>query len=199
MKTLFRFLILIAFIILLSSCSPTPFFYDSTASLPYSHRSTKTVFELMKDSKGTFFEFGVISAKDNDKLSYVLLSPSIEGEYVKELTDVNLTNSVPLRLEQAKEFVEILISSSESWNKKFENTNGISYEFRIAPENQIIPQSENVVSWYSTIKFYFQNNVDGSVATLHFGEGTLKYSYKLETLSEIKDLIDLLNKSIKNN
>ncbi len=112
----------------LQSCAPEPIFYHSEADLPYFHRSTKTVFELIKDEYGiNGFQFGVISAKDNDTLSYVLLAPSKQTRFVSDLTDVNLTYAIPLLPAQAKEFIKILNSSADNWSTKFNVKNGISY------------------------------------------------------------------------
>lgn len=74
---------------------------------------------------------------------------------------------------------------------------GISYEFNVAPEHLIIKQSENVFAWYSTLKYYFQNNKKGSIATLHFGEGNLIFHYQLTKISDIRDLSDMLKLAIK--
>ncbi|MGQ9799911.1 MAG: hypothetical protein ACUVRG_11610, partial [Ignavibacterium sp.] len=176
-----------------------PIFYHSEASLPYFHRSTKTVFQLIKDDNATnTFQFGVIAAKDNDTLSYVVLAPSKkEGQLVNDLTDVNLKYAIPLLPFQVKEFIKILNSSAEKWNTKYDTKDGIIYEFMVSPENRIIPQSENVVVWYSTFKFYFQNNDDGPLGSVLFGEGLLRYYYRIEKLSEIKDLASMLSLAIK--
>ena len=186
--------------VVLQSCATQPIFYHSEANLPYYHSSTKTVFELIKNESGSnTFQFGVIAAKDNDTLSYVLLAPAKEKMSVNDLVDVNLSNSIPLLPKQVKEFVKILNSSADKWNNKFSSKDGISYEFMVSPENLIIKQSENVTVWYSTLKFYFQNNEDGPLGTILFGEGTLKYLYRLEKISEINDLTNMLNLAIKNN
>jgi len=190
---------LFTLIIMLQGCATEPIFYHSEASLPYFQHSTKTVFELIKDGNASSsFQFGVILAKDNDTLSYVLLAPTKEGKYANNLTDINLFCSIPLLPKQVKEFINILNTSSDKWNSKFDSKNGINYEFMVSPENQIILQSENVVAWYSTLKYYFQNNEDGPLGTLLFGEGKLNYFYKLNEISEIQKLINMLNIAIKN-
>ncbi len=192
--------LLIVTAIVLQSCATQPIFYHSKASLPYFHRSTKTVFQLIKDvNASSSFQFGVITARDNDTLSYVLLAPAKEQTSVNNLVDVNLSYSIPLLPKQVKEFIKILNASSDKWNNKFGSKDGINYEFMISPENLIIQQSENVVAWYSTLKFYFQNNEDGPLGSLLFGEGTLKYFYRLEEISEIKDLTNMLSLAIKDN
>ncbi|NMB83265.1 MAG: hypothetical protein GYA14_15760, partial [Ignavibacteria bacterium] len=160
-----------------------------------------TVFELIKDDNATnTFQFGVIAAKDNDTLSYVLLAPSKQTPFVSDLTDltdVNLSNAIPLLPAQVKEFIKILNSSAEKWDTKFDVKDGISYEFMVSPENRIIQQSENVTTWYSTFKFYFQNNDDGPLGTVIFGEGLLQYFYRLEKASAIRDLSSMLSLAIK--
>jgi len=192
--------LLIVTAIVLQSCTTQPIFYHSEASLPYFHRSTKTVFQLIKDvSASSSFQFGVITARDNDTLSYVLLAPTKAQTSVNNLVDVNLSYSIPLLTKQVKEFIKILNASSDKWNNKFGSKDGINYEFMISPENLIIQQSENVVVWYSTLKFYFQNNEDGPLGSLLFGEGTLKYFYRLDKISEIKDLTNMLSLAIKDN
>lgn len=198
MKNILSITSSIVLIILLQSCATQPIFYHSEASLPYFHSSTKTVFQLVKDVKATnSFQFGVISAKDNDTLSYVLLAPSKETQFVNNLTDVNLNHAIPLLPSQVKEFVKILNSSAEKWNTKFNTKDGINYEFMVSPENRIVQQSENVVIWYSTFKFYFQNNDDGPLGSVLFGEGVLQYYYRIEKLSAIKDLSSMLSIAIK--
>ena len=195
-----RAFLLIVTAIILQSCATQPIFYHSEASLPFYHSSTKTVFELIKNvNSSNTFKFGVILAVDNETLSYVLLAPSKSGLPVTDLVDVDLNYSIPLLPKQVKEFIKILTSSSENWYNKFGDKDGISYEFMVAPENLIIQQSENVVVWYSTLRFYFQNNENGPLGTLLFGEGKLKYFYKLEKISELKDLTDMLSLAIKDN
>lgn len=200
MKSLFKSFIVFTALIILEGCLPKPIFYHSEASLPYFHHSTKTGFELIKDATATnTFEFGVISAKDNDTLSYVLLAPSENlGGGVVNLVDCNLSRSIPLLPKQAKEFVKILNSSTEKWDNTYGTMDGISYEFSVAPENLIIQQSPNVFTWYSTMKFYFQNNEKGPLGTLLFGEGSLQYLYKFTKLSELTDLTNMLNLAITN-
>ncbi len=67
----------------------------------------------------------------------------------------------------------------------------------VSPENKIIPQSENVVAWYPTFKFYFQNNDDGPLGSVLFGEGLLQFHYRIETNSAIKELASMLTLAIK--
>ncbi|MCX8105592.1 MAG: hypothetical protein N3D80_06965 [Ignavibacterium album] len=198
MKRILSTIFSVALMILFQSCATQPIFYHSEASLPYFHSSTKTVFQLIKDDNAAnTFQFGVISAKDNDTLSYVLLAPAKQSQFVSDLTDVNLSYAIPLLPAQVKEFIKILNSSAEKWDAKFDVKDGISYEFMVSPENRIIPQSENVVVWYSTFKFYFQNNDDGPLGTVLFGEGLLQYFYRLEKASEIRDLSSMLSLAIK--
>jgi len=199
MKNILYTIFLIALVILLQGCATQPIFYHSEASLPYFHRSTKTDFQIIKDANATnSFQFGVIAAKDNDTLSYVVLAPSKQTQLVvNDLTDVNLNYAIPLLPSQVKEFIKILNSSAEKWNTKYDSKDGISYEFMVSPENRIIPQSNNVVAWYSTFKFYFQNNDDGPLGSVLFGEGQLQYYYRIEKLSAIKDLSSMLSLAIK--
>jgi hypothetical protein len=178
---------------------PEPIFYHSESSLPFYHSSTKTVFRLIRSANNQIiFEFGIISAKDNDTLSYVLFAPAKATRTITNLIDVNLNQSIPLLSKQVKEFIQILQSSTEKWNNKYSDVNGISYEFLVTPENRIFQETPNVQSWYSTLRYYFQNNEDGPMVTLVFGEGFLQYSYSLTKLSEIENLIISLNEAIKN-
>ena len=198
MKNYLLKIIIFSLILLLQSCVTQPIIYHSEASLPYFHRSTKTVFKLINDDKAmNYFQFGIITAKDNDTLMYVLLAPSVQGKFVTDLTDVNLAYSIPLLLPQVKEFIKVLNSSADKWDTEYLSHDGISYEFLVAPENKIVPQSENVVVWYSTFKFYFQNNDDGPLGTVLFGEGLLQELYRIEKLSEIRDLSNMLNIAIQ--
>ncbi len=199
MKNIFTTFATFVLLMFIQSCSTQPIFYHSEAKLPYFHKATKTVFELILDKYATNnFKFGVIAAKDDDTLSYVLLAPSKNSTpFVSDLTDVNLSYAIPLLPAQVKEFIKILNSSAEKWDAKFEVKDGISYEFMVTPENRIIQQSENVVVWYSTFRFYFQNNDDGPLGTVLFGEGLLQYLYRLEKASEIRDLSSMLSLAIK--
>lgn len=199
MKNILHTILIIALIVLLQSCAIKPIFYHSEASLPYFHNSTKTVFELIIDNNSTnSFEYGVISAKDNDTLSYVILAPSItQTVYVKELTDVNLSHAIPLLPSQVEEFIKILKSTEMMWDTKFDTKDGVSYEFLVAPEHKIVPKSENVLFWHPTFKFYYQNNKAGSLCSIIFGDGTLKYFYKIEKLSAVKELAYMLRIALK--
>jgi hypothetical protein len=200
MKRIVVSLILCNLILLVSGCSPQPIIYHSEASLPYYNRATKTVFELINDANTSkSIEFGVVSAKDNDTLSYVLLAPVNTGDQnVTSLVKANLTYSVPLLPKQVKEFLNILNASSDKWSTKYGKKDGISYEFIVAPENLIVKSSDNVNTWYSTFKYYFQNNEGGPVGTVLFGEGLFQFKYELNELSQITNLINMLNLAINN-
>lgn len=203
-------LVIIVISILVQNCATYPIFYHSEASLPYAHSSTKTIFKLLvnKNSSSTF-SFGVISAKDNDSLSYVLFAPSINAPgqsiYVNSLTDANLTFSIPLLPTQVEEFIKVLNSVEEKWNSKYNRQDGISYEFLVVPEDRIVPRSKEVivskskevVVWYSTFKFYFKNNDKGPLVSIIFGDGAFRYLYKLDKLSEVKTLTELLKLSLE--
>ena len=157
MKNILLLFFLLALLIMLQSCATQPILYHSEANLPYSHSSTKTVFKLIKDDYATnSFQFGVISAKDNDTLSYILLAPSKQAIAVNNLADVKLSYAIPLLTAQVKEFIKILNSSAEKWSNKFDSKDGISYEFIVSPENRIIPQSENVVVGILHLNFIFR-------------------------------------------
>lgn len=193
MKNIFYTLALATISVILSSCSPTPIFYHSEADIPYFDRATKTDFKLITDKNiKSSFEFGVIAAKDNDKLPYVLLAPGKLQVGVDKLIDVNLTQAIPLMPNQVKAFIQILNQSIEKWGNKYDSKNGIAFEFMVTPENEIYRQSENVVTWYPSFKYYFQNNEDGPLCTIFFGEGLLKHYYKFDELYEVKDLLRLV-------
>lgn len=188
-----KYLAILLSLFILFACSPDPIIYHSEARLPFYHSSTKTNFKFIKNSNSSNkFEFGVVSAKDDDTLSYILFTPSRIGGVVSDLSDAHLAYSVTLLPTQVKEFLKLLNMSAYRWNDKFDDIKGISYEFFIAPENLIVQGSPNVVRWYSTLRFIFQNNDDGPLATLIMGEGSLKYLYKLDKLSEITDLAAML-------
>jgi hypothetical protein len=192
--------LLISFAIILQSCVTQPIFYHSEAELPFYHSSTKTIFKLIKEENASNnFQFGVVSAEDNDALTYVLFAPGKPNKIVNNLVDVNLSYSIPLLPEQVKEFIKILNSSADKWDDKFETKDGIGFEFLVSPENLVVQKSENVFIWYPTLRFYFQNNEDGPLGTLLFGEGTLSYFYRLEKVSELRELVSMLNLAIKKN
>ena len=190
-------ILLLSFVvILLQGCSVKPIFYHSEADIPYFHRSTKTTFKIVQ---GRYkFSFGVISAKDNDTLSYVLIAPPMKGESysVRELTDVNLNYAIPLRIAQAEEFINLLNQTALRWNDKYDEDNGISYEFLVSPENKIVSQSDNVARWYPVFKYYFHSNDDGTLATMQFGEGTLQYRSILNRIEYIKELSSMVRSAI---
>ena len=197
-KIVFTFTFVFAF---LQGCSVTPIIYHSEASLPYYHSSIKTNFEYIaspkKNRNYNSFNFAVISAKDNDTLSYVLLAPPRRGSYVHNLSDVSLSHSIPLTLTKVKEFVNILVSSSIKWNMKFDDLHGINYEFLVAPEHKVELESPNVVIWQPTFRYNFQNNRKGPLVTIIFGEGMARKVYILNKLSIIEELIATLNLAIK--
>ncbi|MDR3665592.1 MAG: hypothetical protein P4L35_02000 [Ignavibacteriaceae bacterium] len=198
MKNLGPLLIVFTVLVFLGGCAPPPpTFYHSEASLPFFHHSTKTTFELINDGDATNpFHFGVISAKDNDTLSYILIAPSYRGDAVNELGDVNLSYSIPLLPKQVMEFIKILNTSSEKWNDKFGKKDGISYQFIVAREDQIIKESQNVATWYPSLRFYFQNNEQGSLGTLFLGERSLQTVYNFISKSRIIELTNLLYSTV---
>ncbi|MFH0735696.1 MAG: hypothetical protein V1773_13900 [bacterium] len=193
-KTILQ-LILLAFSILFNGCFPKPILYHSEAKLPYQHSSTKTKFELMN---GTFnYEFGIVAAKDNDTLSYVLVVPSYSGLVnIRDLKDVNLNYAITLLPNQANEFVNILESAAANWNENISKKNGTAYEFLIAPENLIVKQSENVYTWYPKLSFYYQNNENGPLCNLFLGGGTIAFAYKFDKVASIKGLAEIIKTAI---
>lgn len=194
-------LLLLSFLLLLilSGCSIKQFYYHSEANLPYFDRATKSAFTLIKKEDISAFKFGVISATDDDTLSYVLISPKeARVSSVKDLPDDKLDRAIPLKISQVKEFLEILNASSNKWDKKFDAENGISYEYMVAPEYKINRVSENVAEWIPMLRFYFQNNEEGSKISLIIGKGKIRYLYESEQHSRLRDLIELLELSIEN-
>lgn len=189
----------VTFVIIVEGCATQPVFYHSEASLPYFHRSTKTVFQLIKDDGiANDFQFGIIAAKDNDTLSYIILAPSKQQKYyVKNLTDVDLNRAIPIQITQVKELIDIIDASIEKWDEKFNSIEGISYEFIIAPEHKVIQQSQNVTTWYPRFIYYFHNNKNGPIVSIIFGEDLMQYYYRIQELSAIKDLSNLLRLAIK--
>lgn len=171
--------------------------YHSEADLPYSNKTTRTYFEVIVDDNGENpFDFGIIFAKDNDVLSYILISAVKSARMGAELEDYNLANSVPITRKRAEEFINILEKSAEKWNDRFDKRTAINFEFLIAPEHKIIPQSLNVDVWYSTLAYYFQNDNEGAKAYLIIGNDKLKYEYKIEEYEKLKVLINLLKKAV---
>lgn len=171
-----------------------PVFYHSEAHLPYFHQKTETILELITDENvKSSFQFGVISAKDNDTLSYILLAPGKQINYVNNLVDVDLSSSVPLLPKQVNEFIGLLNTVADKWNTKLESKNGISYEFLVSPRlNTFQNKQDSVYTIFTILEFYYQNNKNGSLASLLLGEGRFKYFYRFESLLEIEDLIKLL-------
>jgi len=193
-------------IVLFQACSPAINLYHSEASLPYKSSAIQTTFklvELTKSGDGISFNahpitFGVVSAKDNDQSKYVLIAPkptSSSSSYPDKLNDVILYNSITLLPKDVDAFITILKNSSESWNAKHTDKTGVNYEFMIAPENKIIPQSTNVVTWHPSMTYNYQNNSSGPIAVLLVGDGAIRYIYKFEKQSHINDLINLLEKA----
>jgi len=189
-------------IVLLQSCTPAINLYHSEASLPYKSSAIQTSFTLVEPAKSgivsyTPISFGVISAKDNGENRYVLIAPksSTSLSYPIKLNDVLLYNSITLLTKDVEALINILKKSSESWNDKHTEVSGINYEFMIAPENKIVPQTNNVVTWYPTMRYNYQNNSSGPLAVLIVGDGLLKYVYKFEKQAYIKDFISLLEKA----
>lgn len=189
--------ILVLSVVLLTSCMrQVVLLYHSEAELPYFHFSSKTTFKLMNDKElDNYFEFGVVAAKDNDTLNYVLLVPAIGS--VNELTDVRLNNAVTLLPAQVNDFIKILDKSVKNWDEEYDKITGISYEYSVAPENLIVKESENVKVWYPTLKYYYQNDKKGAMGTIIMGEGFYKYVYFFNKKSKLTDLMNMLEKGLK--
>ncbi|MDP4114652.1 MAG: hypothetical protein Q8903_00870 [Bacteroidota bacterium] len=185
--------------VLFYGCTPSRVLYHSQASVPFFHRSTKTVFHMVNYGKiPSIFKFAVIAAKDNDTLSYVVLAP-IKHQLIDstKLTDVDLNNSITLLPAQVEEFIKILNSSAEKWDTKFNTMDGISYSFVVSPEDKNRPQIENIPVWHPTLNFYFQNNYKGPLVSIIFGEDLVKYDYIIDESSELIDLSNMLSLAIK--
>ncbi|MCK9280905.1 MAG: hypothetical protein M0P71_09805 [Melioribacteraceae bacterium] len=181
----------------LQSCSIEPILYHSEANLPFIHRTTKTVFKNIMDENSKYsLQLGVISAVDNDTLSYVLLARSKNSLYVNDLTDCDLSNPIPFTIEQVKEFIIILNSSADRWDSKFDVNDGIGYEFMVRSKIPIIQLTKNGDLYYSSFKYYFQNNKKGPLGTILFDEILFHYQYKLKKSAELRHLSKLLSIAI---
>jgi hypothetical protein len=174
-------------------------YYHSEAGLPYSTKLTKTSFEMVLDeSNSNPFDFGLVVAKDNDSFPYIIFAPikSLTGsEYLRFL---NYERSVHMPINKIKELIAGLNEAKKYWGLPFSNTQGISIEFMYAPEQKIIPQSENVVKWKPSLAFYFLNNTIGPKATLIIGELPEGKEYLLDAKTVIL-LADTLNSIVEKN
>lgn len=176
------------------------YYYHNTPKSPYFIKATKTIYRLMNDERNkNQFDFGILAARDNDTLSYFLFAPSRSGYSVTELSDVNVYLAMPLFPAQAWEFSKILTFCAEKWNVKFNNREGIYYELiTITPTeyNIFIGDREDTITtnkWYPKLTFDFKNTSSGSYALITYGNNRITYTYKLEKLSQIRDLIRMLD------
>jgi len=181
MKKLYIYLLLL---LIMGGCYTKSIIYNSQANIPYYNYSTKTSFTFIGAVKSYF---GIISAIDNDTLSYILLAPVERPSLINKLSNINLNHSTPLLPQQAAQFCEILDSSISAWNIKFDSKKGIHYMFTIAPENMIIQQSANVIKWYPYLRFDFHND-NKPQATLILGDEYFKYIYQLNSIEMLTDL-----------
>ncbi len=193
MKLHINYLITLFLLILLQSCYTIPNYYYSNVDVPYYSKAIKTEFTLIKDdSISAKFAFGVISAIENDTLAYVILAP--QRNIIKtRLDDFNLTNSIPLLKNHAKEFIKILKTSAEKWDTKYESDKGINLEFHIAAKDDIIQGYMTETVWHPTLSFIFQNNGNRRKAKMVIGN---KFVFDFRSKMQIVDLYKLLEIAI---
>ncbi|KAA3617100.1 MAG: hypothetical protein D8M58_04105 [Calditrichaeota bacterium] len=190
--------VLISAIILFNSCVVKPLLYHSEAELPYYSKTTLTNFELIiKEKKSSdYLKFGIICATDNNKTKYILIAPGNQNSSIRDMNNVRLDRSITLLKKQAQELLKSLEYSINNWSKNIPQLNGINIEYLVAPEQEIIQQSDNVVTWYPTLKFNYQNNSKGPLGIVILGEGFLKYYYELNSIGKLENFRDLLKIAI---
>ena len=197
----FVLIFLFLFMMLVNSCNVRPMIYSSSASLPYYSKTTLTNFELINDSDSkNFFNFGVIVANDNDKIGYILISPARIENKVDKIPDFILNNSVTLLESQANGLLNAIEYSIKNWHSTLVESKGVNVEYIVAPEQEIISKSENVVTWNPTLRYNFQKYSNGSIAILNFGDNYTKYYFefrKIESLNNLKKLLDIAVNKIK--
>ncbi len=202
MKNIYRFLAIGLFLLLNISCSvKRPMLYHSLADLPYSSKLNFTNFELLKIFPYCCddFNFGIIVATDNEHKKYILIAPGRLNQRVNDLPDVDIDYAVTILPKYARKLLKILNYSIENWNKKIAKLRGVNVEFIIAPEHKIIKKSENVEQWYPCLRYYYQNNSEGSLATLILGEDNFIYRFdKFDDISRFRDLFEIAVNKLKN-
>lgn len=172
-------------------------YYHSEASLPYSSITIKSSFELiLNDEKKNPFDFGLIVAKDNDISHYLIFAQLKDARSGGELVDVNFSRVIAVPKNRATELLKLVEHAVNSWKEKYTVTTGESCEFLIAPENKIVPQSQNVVSWYASLKFYYENNEEGPKANLIIGDYGEKKEYSFNELNNMAEFMEMLKKAI---
>ncbi len=192
MKRIISVVLLAIATLLFQNCRPTLMIYHSEAGIPYKDSLTKTKLKIINTKKE--FNFFTIAAIDNDTLQYVLLSPQVSSISTSKptLEDVNLNLTVVMKPQQVKKILVLLDTLVENWNKRQNNTNGELYEFMVAPEQNIIKESANVVGWLPTLSFYSQNNSKGTLAFLFLGRGVFSTMTTFESVLDIQAFAEKL-------
>lgn len=179
-------------------CSVNRVYYHSEAELPYYSRTTFTELQLISDPDvETDFPFGVIKATDNTNINYILLVLSNAQSFNPELIDYNLYYNITLLPKQEKELITYLEKCLQNWSEKYQEDVGVAYEYRVAPEQKIVQQSENVANWYPYLNIYYKNNRKGPLITMFLGEGLLQQTYHFNSITAINDFIKLLELASK--
>ena len=174
-------------------CSVNRVYYHSEAELPYYSRTTFTELQLISDPDvETDFPFGVIKATDNSNINYILLVLSNAQSFNPELMDLNFNHTVTLLPKQTQELINFLNNCSQNWSETYRIDVGVAYEYRVAPEQKIVQQSENVANWYPYLNIYYKNNRKGPLITMFLGEGLLQQTYHFNSITAINDFIKLL-------
>lgn len=152
--------------------------YHSEASLPYMFTATRTSFEMMLDeNKINPLEFGVVFAKDNDTLPYILFAPIRPLVSPDDLSGINFEYSVAVPIDKMKELLSFVESAKSNWGIEYGPGKGIGIEFIFAPENKIKNVSPNVIKWEASLAFYYVNNSNGPKARLVIGKDSESKSF----------------------
>ena len=137
--------------------------------------------------------FGVAAAEDLGGPSYVLLIPASDPRKgVRDLQDGFVHHGAPLAPEKAIEFATGLAEVARTWDSNLTDGQGRYFEFRAAPETQVIQVDEALERWRPTLQFSYNHTSAGPVALLQFGDDTVMYRYELRSKKEVQDLATLL-------
>lgn len=180
-------------------CSSKYIHYHSDASIPFLSSTIKSFITYIpgdeKFESGR--EYGIFSAIDSAKVYYILIAPQSPVKHKDKHRRFHLAHSVTIKPRHALEMINLLQSSIADWDNDYQSSDALFYNFIVAPEQKIKPVSANVVEWHPTFRYGFNNRKDGGVAVLIFGEGQLQYRVELKKRSELEDLRNLFEASLK--
>jgi hypothetical protein len=182
-------------------CGTQYSYYHSTADSPYYSHSILTDAKLIMWPEDIRYSFGIVVAtdvksSDSSPHHYALFVPGAQVSGVTEISELKIAYAAPV-LKKDLEFLAIELDKIlRNWGNKSSFVEATYYEFYSAPEQDIVRLSENVIVWYPSVKFGFQNTEKTLIGVLLIGPDSFRFKYTFDDMKEMGAFQKVLSEAV---